>query len=202
MVIPVSLVVEDVLTEAVMRRLLAEAPNEYDIFQVLGKVGSSYIRTKFSSFNQAAKGIPIIVVIDLNSTPCPPELKDELAPRGLSTNLLLLIAVREIESWLLADRESIARFLAVSPNRLPAASEALDNPKETLVKLARRSRRKAIKEDVAPAPGSTARVGPDYNGTLSRFVYERWRPDIAAEKSPSLRRAIDLLEGFVPDWPK
>ncbi len=52
------------------------------------------------------------------------------------------VAVREVEAWLLADREQIARFLSIARSRVPQSPETLDNPKQRLVELARHSRRR------------------------------------------------------------
>jgi hypothetical protein len=104
--------------------------------------------------------------------------------------------VRAVEAWLLADRERIASFLAIATARLPHDVEAQANPKRALVSLAAASRRRAIREDMVPRPGSGRTVGPAYVSRLIEFVSNSssgWRPDIAAERANSLLRTIASL---------
>jgi hypothetical protein len=57
---------------------------------------------------------------------------------------MVRVAVREVESWVLADRRRIANFLSAPLNSIPMDPEQLDDPKMALLTLARahaRSRR-------------------------------------------------------------
>ena len=56
----------------------------------------------------------------------------------------------------------------------------------------------AIREAIVPAPKTTAKEGPDYNGFLSRFVAELWDPEAAEICSDSLRRTRKRLMEFKP----
>ena len=55
-----------------------------------------------------------------------------------------------------------------------------------------------MRVDIVPEEGSTARVGPDYNGRLIQFVRNNWDPNVAKEFSPSLCRTMDMLDAFHP----
>jgi hypothetical protein len=103
------------------------------------------------------------------------------------------VAVRAVEAWLLADRESLAGFLRVSPSRVPPDPESLDEPKQAMVNLARQSRSRAVQEDMVPRPGSGRSVGPAYASRLIEFAQSTWRPEIAATRSDSLRRCCERL---------
>ena len=116
-------------------------------------------------------------------------------------NLLFRVAVREIEAWLLADSKGLAGYLAVKPGLVPKNPEALPDPKRNLVELARKSRRKQIREDIVPRIGSTAQIGPGYNACLSEFVQSVWDVESAANRAASLRRTLDRLSTFRPAWP-
>jgi hypothetical protein len=98
-----------------------------------------------------------------------------------------------IESWLLADRETIARALAVRPTFLTDRPDELTNPKRELVNLARRSSRRSVRTALVPETASGALVGYEYLAFLESFVNRQWRPDAAAEASPSLARALARL---------
>jgi hypothetical protein len=101
--------------------------------------------------------------------------------------------VREVESWLLADRRGIAAFLGVSEALVPREPEALLDPKETLVNLARRSRRSKIRELMLPPQGSSHPIGPGYSLALEEFARGRWDVAAAAERADSLRRCLVRL---------
>ena len=106
---------------------------------------------------------------------------------------VLRVAVREVEAWLLADGETLARFLGVSRRSIPSDPERLVRPKEAMVRLGRRSRKGAIRKDMVPRRGSGRAVGPAYTSRLIEFVGTEWRPAAAAERSDSLKRAIRCL---------
>ena len=110
----------------------------------------------------------------------------------------LRIAVRMVESWLMADAESMADALRVNLRQIPARPDLLQDPKRDLVNLARRSRRVEVRRALVPSERSGARVGPDYLKFMRDYVRLHWRPAVAAERSPSLDRALRrLLEAKV-----
>lgn len=117
-------------------------------------------------------------------------------------NLLFRIAVREVESWLLADQVNLARFFGIAQSSIPARPDELPDPKQKLIDLARKSRNRRLREDIVPRKGSTAKQGPDYNVRLEEFVNGIWNPRTAAESSPSLHRATLKIERFHPIWPE
>jgi hypothetical protein len=69
-----------------------------------------------------------------------------------------------------------------------------------LVNLARASRKRTIRMNLVPKPGSTAKVGPAYNKHLCEFVQNQWDPLLARSSSPSLERAVKAIESFQPVW--
>jgi len=141
------------------------------------------------------------MLTDLDRAECPPMLLSEWfreAPRH--PNLLFRIAVREVESWLLAHRSAFAHFMRISESLIRSDVEAVDDPKEYLINLATKSRRRAIREDVVPLPRSTSRQGPNYNGRLIEYVETAWDPRVAMMLSASLARAVEALDTFSPTW--
>src|SRR5262249_51529700 len=129
----------------------------------------------------------------------------ELIARWLNqqchANLLFRVAVREVESWVLADRHGFAEFLGISSVLIPAEPDLEADPKQTLINLAKRSRRSAIKSSIVPRQGSTATQGPDYNDCLGDFVRNGWDSNAAKDRSPSLNRAWHRFMSFEPVWP-
>jgi hypothetical protein len=110
------------------------------------------------------------------------------------------VAVREVEAWLLGDRERLARFLDVDPGWIPSDPEGSPNPKTQVVNLARRSRRREIVADMVPRRESGRSEGSAYASRLIEFISDSrhgWRPTVAARSSDSLRRCLRCLRRLV-----
>lgn len=187
--------VEGDLDEAVLRRLVRHCGAE--LGNVYGREGKSQLKASIGGYNAAAKRFPWVVLVDLDeSHECAGELRTEWLPDEAPL-MCLRVAVRQVESWLLADKDSAAPFLGVSQATLPADPDAELHSKRRLVHLAERSRWRPIREGLVPPPGSGRAVGPLYNALLRRFVVDRWKPDVAATRSESLRRCLLALEELV-----
>jgi hypothetical protein len=198
--IPVSLVVEGLLDEQVLRQLIAQTAQRFEPSVCYGKSGRDFVECNIPRFNQAARFQPFIVLADLERDECPPILIQQWLPDGTHPNLVLRIAVRMVESWLLADRQALARFLGVSPTLAawPRQPDQETDSKLALINVARRSRYRYILEDIVPAPGGTSRVGKNYAGRLTQFVLAEWKVERACQASPSLDRAVRALQRYSP----
>jgi hypothetical protein len=193
--VSISAAVEGLVDEAVARRLIVLAGGRPG--PVYGKNGKSFLRQKILGYNNAARHFPWLVLVDLDQdADCAPPVREEWLPDP-APNLCFRVAVREVESWLMADAEALAGFLSVARSRIPPNPENLDDPKVVMVNLARHSRRLPIRVDMVPRPGSGRVVGPAYVSRLVEYILDRWRPEIAAKKSDSLRRAIECLNNLV-----
>ena len=198
--IPLSLAFEDELTELLALKILRSIPNEFATRTIYNRGGNGYLKRIINGLNNAAKGVPFLVATDLDQYDCPPALIDDWLAHPKHHNLLIRVAVHEAEAWVLADREGFASFLGITAARIPEDVEALAKPKETLIQLARASRKRYIRDDICPLPSSTSRIGPNYNGRLGGFVSQSWNPTAARVRSPSLDRTIDRLISFRPEW--
>lgn len=189
--IEISAAVEGIVDEAVVRKLIAHAGATPG--PVYGKQGKSLLRQRIAGYNNAARWTPWVVLVDLNHDgDCAPPLRSAWLGQP-AAHLCFRVAVRMVEAWLLADTERVAAFLGIARSKVPANPEGLDEPKTMMVNLARSSRRKAIREDMVPREGGGRQVGPAYSSRLIEFASSSWRPDVAAARSDSLRRAIDCL---------
>ena len=187
----ISAAVEGIVDEAVVRTVIAHAGATTG--DVYGKQGKAFLRQRIAGYNNAARRSPWIVLIDLDrEEECAPPLRNAWLVQP-APHLCFRVAVREVEAWLMADREHLAAFLRVPRNKIPASPEGLDDPKTAMVTLARSSKRLAIRKDMTPREGSGRQVGPAYSSRLIEFASSSWRPDVAAERSDSLQRAIDCL---------
>ncbi|MFP4390211.1 MAG: hypothetical protein ACLFPR_14855, partial [Desulfococcaceae bacterium] len=114
---------------------------------------------------------------------------------SVSGRLLFRVAVREVESWLLADPEGLAGFLGISRAKIPPEPDQLPEAKGSLLSLAINSRKRGLRSEIFPAPGSTAPVGLGHNLQWGRFVRDHRSAPRAAERSPNLKRAwVRILE--------
>jgi len=159
-----SAVVEGLTDEIVLRRVVESCGAA--LGSVYGKNGKDSLRRQLHHYNQAANFLPWIVLIDLDQdADCAPAAR-AIWLTAPAPKMHFRIAVRAVENWLLADRETLAAFLSISEAHIPAEPESLNNPKATLVNLARRSRRRILREEMTPRPGSGRSVGPVYISRL------------------------------------
>ncbi len=192
---PLRILAEGNLEEAVARRVALECG--FFVDEVFGKQGWSYVQSRIRALNKAAAVVPHLALVDFMDVrprpDCPASLVGEWLP-DRHANMLFRVVVREIESWLLADREGVAKLLHVSMSRVPRLPEEEPDPKRTLVNLARHSRSRQVQEALVPNAGSTAQVGPDYNAFLEHFIVYVWNPTAARATTPSLDKCLRRLE--------
>jgi hypothetical protein len=156
--------------------------------------GKGNLDKKLSAYNNAAQHGRWLVLRDLDrDAACAPSLLAQLLPKP-AAHMHLRIAVRAVEAWLLADPEGLSRFLKVGPQAIPMDPEGLDDPKQSLVNVARHSRDRAIREDMVPEEGTRIHVGPGYSGRVIEFASGHWNPRVAAQHSESLKRCMDALK--------
>lgn len=188
---PVHFLVEGVTDEAVAKRLLdyvGLVPGKS-----FGKNGKASLLSRLPNYNQAARFNLWFVIVDLdNDAVCASQAINMWLPTS-ATGMVLRVAVRAVEAWLMADVEQMATFLHVSPSRFPANPDAEANPKEKLINIARSSTNSSIRSDFVPRRGSGAREGQRYTTYLNAFITRYWRPEEAMLRSDSLRRCINAL---------
>jgi hypothetical protein len=190
---PVTVAVEGTTDIAVLKRLLDEAG--FNTGPEYVKNGKGALDQSIAGYNNAARFSCWLILRDLDEdASCAPQLHQRLLPVP-AAHMRLHIPVRAVEAWLLADRESIGEFLSVAQSRISRDPEALPDPKRALIDVARRSRRRSIREAFVPPPGSTAKVGPGYVASIIEFTVGPWRPYVAAQNSASLARLRDFLRG-------
>lgn len=184
----ITLATEDALSEAVGLRLIAESALSGLECRCLRKDGFGYLKAGVHKWQQMAHRQVVFVLTDLDRQPCPLALKDTwFGKTPLPPQLVFRIAVRTIESWVLADHEALRMLLGKKP-KFPDNPDALAQPKDYLLKLARQAPRE-VREDLAVMKGAVASQGIGYNSRMSDWVRTQWSPERAAERSPSLRRA-------------
>lgn len=178
-----------------MIRLLSEFKNKYTISNTYPGYGFGYLKKNIRGFNQASLVTPYFMLTDLDTYSCPLDLIKEWIKFPVHPNFIFRIAVREVESWLLADIDGLSAYFQVSKSNFPLQPDLENDPKNTLIQLAKRSRKRKIREDIVPV-NTNASVGPNYNGCLMEFVLEKWKIHKAMKRSRSLQKAYARLDMF------
>ena len=188
----VILAVEDELGESISTQILRHF--DIEIWYTIRGKGNVPLRQKAPEFNRSANGAAIFLLTDLDSPrECPPRLIRSWIKGPLNPKFFFRVAVMEVEAWVMADRIGFADFLSVPLHRIPSPTDNILNPKEFLLSLARRSKKKTIREALVPTQGSTLGIGNQYNTLLSEFVQDHWDLERAASVSPSLKRTLDRI---------
>ena len=190
------IVFEDAPSEAILTRLVTEYAPTLSITARFAARGFGNIKSGFPRFRNASNAVPHIVLTDLDQYPCASALLRDWNALPLHRRVFFRIAVREIESWLLADSVGIASMLSIDRKKIPTAPDDVANPKQTLVNLSRRSKSRRFSAEFAPATSSSAQIGPMYNDYLCRFIRANWNVENARARSPSLQRCILRLQDF------
>jgi hypothetical protein len=194
----VYLAAEDVPGLAVGRKLVAEQ-SALGIYREENAQGFSKLKKKTPNYDKMGRnGLPVLMLTDLDADECPSGKINDWLGRAPSRGFLFRICVREVEAWLLADREAMASFLRIPLAKLSFNPESVPDPKKKLIQLAQKAPRK-IRLGLTPHGHST--IGPDYNDLLSDFVRDSWSIDRASEHAPSLKRArkrVGDLAAMVP----
>jgi hypothetical protein len=191
MPLPVSVAVEGQSDVVVVERILAFVG--CSAHAIYGRSGKADLDRGLPGYNNAARFWPWLVLRDLDTdAPCAPELARLILPNPADW-MRFRIAVREVESWLLADPERLSNYLRVPRRSMPNSPDSLADPKLTLVNLARRSRVASVRADMVPERGVSAVVGPGYVSRVSEFAGSYWRPEVAARNSVSVRKCIQRV---------
>ncbi len=154
MIVPVTLAGEGYVDVLVLERLADELALPHGTQYDCG--GKPALRRRLPGFNAAAARSPWVVLADLDQEPCAAEHVHELLPQP-ERFMVLRLAVRAVEAWLMADAEALAAWLRVTPDRLPGAPDQLVDAKQALVDIARSSRSSALRQDMVPRGGSVVR---------------------------------------------
>lgn len=199
-----SIVTEDIVSTEALKKIVSYANQNlifYKRFPAKNRrnhsPGNGYIKKNIRSFNDAARYSPYIILTDLDDKNCPKNLLDDWINFPVNPNFIFRIAVREIETWLIADKKNFSNFLGISMSLIPAGDidyhPELKDPKLFIFnKVNRNSRKNSLKRDLIPID-STASIGPGYNTQMKRFIDDSWNIGEASLNSESLRRAIEAI---------
>lgn len=192
--IKISIATEDILSEKLVIKLINEF-NKFELINTFGKKGNGYIFKNIKKFHQLSFNRNILIVLDLDSRHNEEAFtKEVLGCIKINSNLKISVSVREIESWLLADKEGISEFLQISKDKITSNPELLLDPKEEIIKLAKKGKNIRTKNGIPPKKGAISKMGLSYNTLLTEFVENIWSSDRAKINSDSLQKILSTLE--------
>lgn len=194
---PVFVICEDELSRVIIERLIRNYRPQLHIDRTIVTGGNGRLLNDIPKYVAACQsGIPHIVLTDLDKAICAPQLLANHEVPSLPGKLLFRVAVKEVESWLLADREGLASLLNVPVSRITMLPDNCIDPKEEILSITRRSKSARLKRDMLPVSGSSANIGPLYNDILGGFANASWNIAAATRKSPSLAKFLLRLGSF------
>lgn len=159
----------------------------------------SKIDAKLQEFNRTGRHLNWLILRDLDhDAKCASQLIKGLI-ENRSPRMSIRIPVRTIESWLFADADGFAGEFYVDRHRLPKYPDELNDPKQQVVEICKRSNQSKIRKAMVPRNGSGRKVGPEYDNRMSTFATNQWDPQRAAQRSPSLQRTLAALRKLVND---
>jgi hypothetical protein len=192
-------VYEDEPTWAVMQKMLSQYPERFCIQNNIPCNGYGKIRKKIGIYNNAARNNYFFIITDLDTGECAPSLIREWLPHEQSQKMFFRVAVKEVESWLLADRDNIARFIGVRKELMSFRPDEISDPKNELISLVRIKGKKSLRSDIVPIDRN-AKQGPGYNMQLREFIKKHWDISNARKYSPSLERAVKALQKLAEEF--
>ncbi len=191
----INIATEDALGQAVASKLVAIF-TQSEVHLKLGQNGFGHLKNNLKKYIELADQIPLLLLTDLDQLICAPALVSSwigsinILP---GPNFVFRVAVREVESWVLADEHGCKSYFGFKT--VPKNPDALADPKKTLLNLAANAKRE-IRANLIATRGAIATQGIGYNAVLTHFVDQIWDPERASLNSPSLRKACDKLKSL------
>lgn len=197
--IEINFVVEGTIDAAVARRLIRLRGAIPGMERVTR--GKGTFMAVLPKYNAAARFQRWLAIRDLDhDAACAPTLirAHQVQPHEFWS---YRIAVREVEAWLMADRDAFANALGVRIAAIPTQPEVISDPKLVIVNLARQSRRRDVRLGLVPEEGAGIAVGPEYAAWMSAFAENIWDPDRACETAviPSLVGALRSIQSIAAE---
>jgi len=166
--------------------------------RILSLGGAGTLDQRLLNYNRAANATgQLWLVIRDSDGHCPVIVRRQrLDPALQSPRLSFRIAHSMIEAWLMADADSFVDYFMVAAKHLPTNPENLPHAKRTLLSVVAKSKNRQMRESVVK---DTSTPGPQYAIQLRNFGASYWRPDVAANRSPSLERALREIRTIAAD---
>jgi len=182
---------EDAISCALGKRLVTDVLGWALAQPAVNTQGITKLVKALPRYARLASQHPVLCVADTDGK-CAADLVSLWLPAFASPRFLLRLAVIEAEGWLLADQEGFSEFFKLSAAKVPRSPDIIPDAKRKLLDLARSSGKRAIRSEVVSSLDSS-KPGNGYSLHLCDFAVNHWNPSRAAQRSPSLARAINRL---------
>lgn len=203
----VYIVGEDDATKEIIRKVINYCGNKIQIITELPARGGQ-LKSKIHEFNSLSKSYPVILLTDLDNYDCPATLIKSWNIVDKSEGFMINIAIDEAEAWLMADRESFAKYFYVNENLIPTSHKTkLNGPHYTTEmnfpykaslylnsRIIPESESDSIRKQMLPANGAVK--GKEYNVIVIPYIRNYWDVEKAMSNSDSLRRMVDKIKGW------
>lgn len=192
------LVGEDALCCALGLRLVAHTLPAWTVaIDPINAGGVTKLIPELPRYQAVAQHGQSVLCIADSDQHCPVTLVTKwLAPYPSAARFVLRLAVREAESWVLADRAGMNQHFKVPVGKLPHQPDELVDPKTDLLRYLAKYAPMALRREMVARSGASLRRGVGYNAGLRSFVASTWGPERAAGQSPSLQRALIGIAGL------
>lgn len=190
---PVYVVGEDDACCALAKKILQQLELGDPRYEINTYGYGNFVKEIEGMNNVAANAMHVFMLADGDQGLCIVEQVRRWMPAHPADRFILRLAVREAESWVLADREGFSRFAQVSQDIIPREPDKIENSKQHLLSIVRKGKSRLLKDEMLPGKRSNAPVGLGYNDHLKAFIREEWCLERAIQNSPSLARAIPRL---------
>lgn len=129
------LVSEDHLSESIAEKIIRQF-TDYEVYCIQSRGGRSYIEKRLLAYNRSAKKLSFFVIVDLDQNPCAGDyIKQHFGRTTISPNMIFRIAVREVESWILADQRVLVTILKYQNKSCLKLQISYRTPNSTLWRL-------------------------------------------------------------------
>lgn len=169
-------------------------------FRPVRGTGKQNVDMRLAGLNAVSHfGRPILVLRDLDhDASCAPKLVKKLI-KDSHDNFLLRICVRELEVWLMADRNNFAKYCGCKISTIPKDPELLADPKATIVGWADAGSASKLRSHLTAARAKGVPEWAALGQWHSDFAENHWDILAAIEsgRAPSLGRAFAALQACV-----
>lgn len=195
---------EDQLSSAFCLHLIKNYFPDSTYNPIIVTGGAGELRKKVQAFANISK-IPekaTLILTDLDQCQSVESLIEEWKEgKEYSDTFFIYVAVREIESWVLADTDAFSQWSGIPKSKIPQNPDNEKDVKQTLLNIVKKYGSTSIKNDLLPSKkATTSKVGVAYNNSLVHFVSEHWSIERAKLNSPSLAdvdTCLSLYQGAI-----
>ena len=178
----------------VVHAVMRAAGWEREEFTVFALRGSAKLEARLRE--QASLPSPILRVFMRDADgQCPVDIRKRLLPKGSADTVVLRVCDDEIESWLLADDVGFSRFfnMPLSKVESPNGVDAKERMLGCVSRYGKRNIKEFVRQESKIRGGRAYIFGARYETILTQFITDEWNIDRAAQRSDSLKRALQRL---------